>query len=98
MACGQTGDHSLPYQGPIVGYRYHLLWCVRPLDSLAGNMSHMRVILLYNAKHLDSCVEMPPSEEFELCRTRGILSKGARQACRPLVNRVWLLVPLTDHS
>ena len=61
MACGQTGDNYLSYQGPIVGYRCHPLWCVRPLDFLAGNMSHMHAIIPCSAEHLDSSGELPTS-------------------------------------
>lgn len=37
-------EHSFPYKGSIVGYRYRRLWHVHPLDFLTGNMSRMRII------------------------------------------------------
>jgi len=99
MAREQTRDHSFPYQGPTIGYRYRRLgvyvpWTFSPETCLICVSFYFAVPSTSIPQ--ENCP--PPSEEFELCRTRGIQSKGARQACRSLVNRVRLLALLTDHS
>jgi len=101
MACEQTGDHSLPYSTKDPSSDVVVAgWPVRFLDFLAGNMSHLRVILLCSAKHLDSSGELPTSVAGNLsCVPPGVFNqRGHAKPVNLLVNRVRLLALLIAHS
>ena len=101
MACKQTGDHSLPYSTKDLSSDVIVAgWPVHFLDFLTRNISHLHVILLCSAKHLDSSGELPTSVAGNLsCVPPGVFNqRGHTKPVNLLVNRVWLLALLITHS
>jgi hypothetical protein len=99
MTCEKAGGHCVPYQGPIIKYRYRELWHVRRLSFsrwkrfsyvmhvVRPAVPNTSVPLVNRSRSLQDFARSLRSVTSE------VLNQGVRLACRFVVNMVELPAP-----